>query len=385
MVPAMGRVGVGTARLRAVLLLAAVLVTSSLLALGLLGPAETTTVRVLLVGDSVTQGSSGDWTWRYRLAKHLSASGADVDLVGPRDDLLDTGTFTFGSQQYVDPAFDRDHAARWGMALGFLDPPIEELVRDYRPDVVVELLGINDLAWRKVSPAEVENELNAFVGAARSVDPGIDFVLGELPQVWLPGVPELNAGLADLAAELDAESSRVVTAATGTGFVEGVDTYDAAHLSASGEVIVAAGVADALAELGIGSAHPRPLPEVPNGPRQPAALTAQPGDGVAHLSWLPPPGATAEYIWVRSRTTDEPWTRLAFPVTDDAWTAVGLVNGHDYEFRLQSAKGTAVAEDLFSNVVSVRPDPQAIPPIPLPLPPAPPPLPQSPTPVPTTP
>jgi lysophospholipase L1-like esterase len=368
-------------------LLAVVLAGSSLLALGLLRPAETTTVRVLLVGDSVTQGSSGDWTWRYRLSKHLSASSADVDLVGPRDDLLDTATATFGSQQYVDPAFDRDHAARWGMALGFLDPPIEDLVRDYRPDVVVELLGVNDLAWRRAAPTEILDELRDFVGAARSVDPDVDFVLGELPQVWLAGVPELNAGLADLAEDLDEESSRVVTAAPGSGFVEGVDSYDAAHLSATGEVIVAAGVADALAVLGIGSDYPRPLPAVPNGPRRTAVLTARPGDGTVYLSWRPPPGATGEFIWMRNRTLDEPWTRLAFPVADDAWTAGGLVNGHDYEFRLQSAKGTAVAEDRFSNVVSVRPDPQAIPPIPLPVPPAPPPPPPplSPTPAPTTP
>ena len=45
-------------------------------------------LRVLLVGDSVTQGSAGDSTWRYRLWKHLEATTAGpVDLVGPRNDL----------------------------------------------------------------------------------------------------------------------------------------------------------------------------------------------------------------------------------------------------------------------------------------------------------
>ncbi|MFC7503453.1 hypothetical protein, partial [Nocardioides sp. GCM10030258] len=36
-------------------------------------------VRVLIVGDSVTQGSSGDWTWRYRLWRHLQDAGLAVD------------------------------------------------------------------------------------------------------------------------------------------------------------------------------------------------------------------------------------------------------------------------------------------------------------------
>ena len=71
-------------------------------------------VRILIVGDSITQGSAGDWTWRYRLWQHLTEHGVSVDFVGPRDDLWDNVTSQFGSQAYVDPAFDQDHAARWG-------------------------------------------------------------------------------------------------------------------------------------------------------------------------------------------------------------------------------------------------------------------------------
>jgi lysophospholipase L1-like esterase len=359
-------------RVGRLLALSLVVLAVGLPALVLRGDPVPTPTKVLLLGDSVTQGSSGDWTWRYRLWKHLSASGADVDLVGPRNDLLDPVTATFGSQEYVDPDFDRDHAARWGMRLADLQPSVGELVRRYRPDVVVELLGINDLVWARATPSEVEDEMSELVADARSADSGVDVVLGELPQVWFEGVSELNSRLADLAERLDTDSSRVVTGATGQGFVEGVDTYDAAHPSAAGEVKLAAAVADALAELGIGSPYPRPLPRVPNGPRQPALLRIQPGDGSASLSWRSPAGASAAYIWIRDRTNDEPWTRLPLPVTDQTWTAGGLVNGHHYEFRLQSAKGTAVAEDVFSNVVGVRPEPQVVPPFPVPLP-APPP------------
>ena len=314
-------------------------------------------VRILLVGDSVTQGSSGDWTWRYRLWQHLVADGVGVDLVGPSDDLYDNVTGQRGSHEYVDPAFDQDHAARWGMQFATQDVPVADLVAEYHPDVVVEGLGLNDLAWRHASVGQVLDEARQLVADARAADPGIDVVLGALSQTWVLGAPEYNAALTRLALELDTDDSRVVTAVPAEPLVEGVDTYDPAHPTASGEVKLAAGVADALAGLGIGSTYPRPLPVVPNGPRVPALLSAAPGDREAVLSWRSPPGATAEYVWVRDTTTGEPWIKLPIPLGGSGWTAGDLVNHDAYEFRLQAEKGSVAAEDVYSNVVTVTPAP----------------------------
>ncbi|RYP88068.1 hypothetical protein EKO23_04285 [Nocardioides guangzhouensis] len=311
---------------------------------------------ILVVGDSVAQGSSGDWTWRYRLWKHLTGSGARVDLVGPRDDLFDRQADRFGSQAYADPVFDRDHAARWGMAFAEQDHPIGDLVTPCRPDVVVEALGINDLVWQDSSPQTVVEEARTLVADARAADPTVDVVLSALPQTWFAGVSEYNAVLPALAAELSSDESRVVAADTGTGFVENVDTYDVAHLSATGEVKLAAGVADALGALGVGTPYPRPLPVVPNGPSRPAVLSAVAGDGRVRLAWTLPPGAESVVVWLRDATAGEPWTRLpyAVPWPTTTWTATGLTNYHEYRFRLQAAKGTAVSE-TFSNTVPSRP------------------------------
>jgi hypothetical protein len=38
-------------------------------------------LRLMVVGDSIVQGSSGDVTWRYQLHQHLARSGASFDLV----------------------------------------------------------------------------------------------------------------------------------------------------------------------------------------------------------------------------------------------------------------------------------------------------------------
>lgn len=312
---------------------------------------------ILIVGDSVAQGSVDDWTWRYRLWRHLTGTGAVVDFVGPRDDLLNRQTDEFGSHDYADRDFDQDHAARWGMAFARQDYPIRDLVAACRPDVVVEALGINDLTWLGAPPEAVVDEARTFITDARAADPDVDVVLAELPQTWFANVTAYNDALRGLADEPDTPTSRVVTAATGTGFTEWVDTYDPAHLAATGEVKMAAGVADALASLGVGTPYPRPLPQVDNGPTRPAVLAAADGDGHTDLSWTLPPGATGVFVWVRDVTDGEKWHQLPDPLEPPtrAWTAGGLVNYHHYRFRLQALKGTAVAEHRFSNVVKVWP------------------------------
>lgn len=314
--------------------------------------------RVLLVGDSVTQGSSGDWTWRYRLWQHLVATGRPVDFVGPRDDLFDAKKPGSSSHDYVDAAFDTDHAAYWQTAFVAPKYPVADLIRQYHPEVIVVGLGLNDLFGYWQSPQAVLEEVREFVEQARSADASVDVVVVGLPQTWIQGAVAFNSGLPDLARDLDTGTSHVVVA-TPDPFVEYEDTYDPAHLSASGEVKLTAAVADALAGLGFGSTYPRPLPQVPNGPRLPASLSLKGAAGSATLTWSNPPGATGEYIWQRDISTDSAWRKLAGPVAESTWHVTGLQRGHDYAFRLQATKGSAVARDIFSSEVRfTRPPPR---------------------------
>ena len=43
-------------------------------------------VRVMLAGDSMTQGAGGDLTWRFHLWNHLDPHVGDVEFVGPYTD-----------------------------------------------------------------------------------------------------------------------------------------------------------------------------------------------------------------------------------------------------------------------------------------------------------
>jgi hypothetical protein len=312
--------------------------------------------RILLIGDSITHGSAGDWTWRYRLWQHLVASyGAErFDFVGPADDVHEA------SHNYVDPAFDRDHGSRWGHTLHFPYYDPQALVSDHQPDVVVVLLGLNDLVWLKASPAGVANQADRLIERIRAVRPGIDVVLSRIPNHDVAGVDATNELLTSLAAQRDTDAERVVVADADAGFVPSTatqveDTYDLVHPSSRGEVKIAAAVADALASLGIGTRYQRPLPVLPLGPRTGAVVTGTAGDESALLSWSSSAGTTGQIVWLRDVTAGTAWARRGPVVTGTATTVDGLVNGHRYRLLLRPVKGWAEAEDTASNVVALTP------------------------------
>lgn len=312
-------------------------------------------VRIMLVGDSVTQGSSGDWTWRYRLWEHLEGLEVDSDFVGPDEQVAGPPPGE-PNLDYADPDFDRDHAARWGKSFLDEDRPIADLVETYHPEVVVELLGINDTVWRGLPTPQLVEEARGFVADVQAADPSVDVVLGALPQIWYDGVSAYNVALDDVAAELTTAQSEVVVARPVLPYVKDVDTYDPLHPSATGELRIAAGMANALAEIGIGSPYARSLPVVAPVPTSPAVLSGAPAwdPSAVDLSWTPPPGGWTAYVWRRDVTRGEEWLRLPLGLAGTTWTAEGLIAGDVYEFRLQMAKGTSESE-VFSNVVSVTP------------------------------
>ncbi|MDX6372608.1 MAG: hypothetical protein QOD98_1596 [Nocardioidaceae bacterium] len=316
-------------------------------------------VRILIIGDSMTQGSSGDWTYRYRLWKYLQASGTHVEFVGPRDDLLEPLSGAFGSHDYIDPDFDQNHAARWGLSMAFPDEgeSISELMTDFQPDVVVEMLGVNDLTWLQGNPEQLVHLTRNFVANARAVDPDVDLVLSRIPQPWWEQVVTFNDLLDGVADDLDTPGSRVVSAQSDVDIVRADDTWDTFHPNSHGELKIAAHLADSLASIGVGTPAPRPLPlsDIPLGPRLPTVLTATPIVRGASLTWVRSPGANEAQVWLRDVTAAEDWHLVAEHVTGTAQELDNLPGWHRVEVQVAPIKGSWRAEhDAWSNVVSLE-------------------------------
>jgi len=195
--------------------------------------------RIMLAGDSMTQGANGDRTWRYHLWNHLSPQVEGLDFVGPytdpatRDMILPVPTTEDEAVQtpegdpaegqggggtpsdapgdrasgepsgfspeelqeleetvwpgaggapdtvgYRDPDFDQNHNALWGRSLRDAAASIQEEVRVHQPDVLCVMLGVNDLLW-PVTMEEMEYRLRDYVESARAGNPNLRVVVAE--------------------------------------------------------------------------------------------------------------------------------------------------------------------------------------------------------------
>ncbi|RKS10740.1 lysophospholipase L1-like esterase [Nocardiopsis sp. Huas11] len=261
--------------------------------------------RVMLAGDSMTQGANGDVTWRFHLWSHLTPHVPDLDFVGPytdpasREMILPVPTEPgddpsdpsepddeaveamesagwpgadgdADTAEYRDPDFDQEHNALWGRTLADAAGTIGEEARVHRPDVLCVMLGVNDLLW-PVTMDEMEYRLRSYVSAAREGEPHVRVVLAESLPIALAETDEgfalrqyaYNELVREVAAELSTDASPVVSLdiAGSEDWDVAEDTYDGTHPTPGGEVKIAAAFADALAtEFGMGESYPRPLP-----------------------------------------------------------------------------------------------------------------------------
>ncbi|MER6268416.1 GDSL-type esterase/lipase family protein [Streptomyces sp900105755] len=211
-------------------------------------------LRFMPVGDSMTIGSAGEHTWRYRMWQHLCATyGGPFTLVGPRETLYDKAAEAPTSYAYADPGFPRAHLAGWGEGWLHMAPLIGEAVRSCRADVLLVSLGLIDLGFYTNAEQTAANA-RTFVAAAREANAGIHMVL-------LPVIPNIRATtdepfaeqvtlfnelLAKTAADLDEPRSPVLLAAPPEPYDIDTDTYDGTHPNASGEHRIAAAFAEAM-------------------------------------------------------------------------------------------------------------------------------------------
>ncbi|QEU89792.1 SGNH/GDSL hydrolase family protein [Streptomyces kanamyceticus] len=227
-------------------------------------------IPIMIVGDSISHGSSGDWTWRYFFWKHLKNHEVSVDLVGPKATLDNIRTAEVGDDDdtYADPDFDRDHDAQWGRPYLTEKDEIHAKVAEYEPAYLLALLGINDLFWYGVEPAQFAENLREFIQNARSAAPELRILIGTVLETRKaldePGFAALVEATNEQIRRV-AEEQGVHVADTAAEFRAAQHTWDGTHPNPNGELRIAAAFADQLARsYGLGAAYPRPYPVLDN-------------------------------------------------------------------------------------------------------------------------
>lgn len=297
------------------------------------------------VGDSMTIGSRGDHTWRYRLWHHLRAAGVDFAFAGPYTGVYDRETETAGDG-YRDPNFGTAHHASWGRPIGSLNRVITADVRRYRPDVLLVLMGLIDLGFYTLADA-TEVNLRAFVAAVRAGSPEARIVLAPVPvndraladALFAAQRVDFNTRQERVVAELTTPESPLLLTGGLPEWDLLADTYDGTHPNERGEHKIAAMFAETLhAGLGIGRSYgpiPRTRPALP-APAMPRAVHG-PGRGLV-LHWPAVAGAERYHVLVRDVTAGQDWTRLPWPVTGTHCLFADLLAGHTYAFAVRAVR-----------------------------------------------
>jgi hypothetical protein len=230
-----------------------------ILSFGLLGfaaPAHAAPpLRILLEGDSITQGFHGDYTWRYRLDKELRRQGVAFDFVGSRTRPQIKPGFTTAS--YADPHFDTNHFAQVGTTLAQHAGWVHGEVGRQDPDLVVIAAGINDIRHGS-SPEQVDQSLRAWIANARSAKPTLRIVVSPVLDSTDPAMPWLtdrihayNQLAIATAAELSTPESPITVADTTRGWSVTADTGENLHPNPTGETLIAQRIAEHFHDLGI--------------------------------------------------------------------------------------------------------------------------------------
>ncbi|MFB7112940.1 GDSL-type esterase/lipase family protein [Streptomyces sp. NPDC056190] len=211
-------------------------------------------LRFMPVGDSMTIGSAGEYTWRHRLWQHLCATyGGPFTLVGPRETLYDKSADAPTSLAYADPDFPRAHLAGWGEGWGHMVPLVGDAVRECRADVLLVSLGLIDLGFY-TNAEQTAVHVEAFVAQARAANARIRAVLlpvitnirAEADPPFAAEVDRFNELLAEAVAGLDEPGSPLLLAPPPPTYDIHTDTYDGTHPNESGEHKIAAAFAGAL-------------------------------------------------------------------------------------------------------------------------------------------
>jgi lysophospholipase L1-like esterase len=181
-------------------------------------------VRILSIGDSITQGGKTFVTYRLPLDQMMRAAGWSYEFVG--------------SQQSEGPNGPLWHEGYGGKNAEFLAGLMPQKLKQLKPDIILLHCGHNHSAEEKPVPGILAAE-RAIIEAARKQNPKVVVLLaqvitsGKLPKYGY--LPELNQAQVLLARELTRADSPVMIVDQATGFDPQKDTIlDKVHPNAQG-------------------------------------------------------------------------------------------------------------------------------------------------------
>ncbi|KAI5358068.1 Putative fibronectin type III, immunoglobulin-like, SGNH hydrolase-type esterase [Septoria linicola] len=331
-------------------------------------------LKLMFVGDSITHGHEADFTWRYRMWEWLRDSGTSFKFVGPYTgtcapapdgppqpprlledpvlgyDSVDTfPRIDWGYAKDASKDFDPHHFATSGDRADRVKNHIEDRVREYQPDMILMLLGFNDLSWGGARPEELIVSQKALIDGARKVNPSIKFNVGNVVHEAysdsdLEGRTTMyNELLKSTYESWSTPGSPVHHVEVAGVYTCGPDrnctsTADGLHPNELGAYQIAHAFSKTLIEHFSVGQEPIPIPstwtERPVVP--PTNVRASSSPMGIKLTWDRPLGITDFHV--RRRTSDEEWI-MNYKVQANRTETILPRAGIQYEYQVRSCLG----------------------------------------------
>ncbi len=210
-------------------------------------------VRIMPLGDSITQGNRRQNSFRRELWHALRETGLQVDFVGSQR------RNHWGGPPNRD--FDLDHEGHWGWRLDQVLARIDQWTAASQPDIVLIHLGTNDLAQGK-EPDAIMEELVELITMLRDQTPQVSILLAQLiDNAFLSSrIQALNRLIPTIQAH-STQTSPIIIVDHWTGFDPSEHTYDGTHPNDAGEGLMARKWTEALLPL-LQNEPPSPQEEI---------------------------------------------------------------------------------------------------------------------------
>ena len=214
------------------------------------GPPPPAIVRILPLGDSITRGTTGHWSYRRNLEAALVDGDCSFDLVGTE----------FGPASGPGAALaDRDHEGHGGFRTDQIRAGLPGWLPGNEPDWVLLHIGTNDVLQGTSISAAI-TQIGLIIDILRDANANVGILLAQV----IPNRPAneasvvaLNDGIATLAAQKHQPgTSPVIVVDHYSGYSTFTHNYDEVHPNDAGEAIMAQRWAQALLPMIAGYCAP---------------------------------------------------------------------------------------------------------------------------------
>lgn len=184
-------------------------------------------IKILPLGDSITQGGGGYPSYRRSLWFMLKDAGYNVDFIGSQRDFVG-----YVPKHYID--FDLDHEGHWGWEAGEIDGKLGDWLKDYTPDIVLLHAGTNDFFINQDNESTLQ-EIASMINKLRAKNPKVVVLLSKIIPMRNKDTQSINVAIHRLGRQMHSKQSPIVIVDQYTGYSADINNHDNYHPNIEGE------------------------------------------------------------------------------------------------------------------------------------------------------